>query len=126
VWVRVQQDNTGTDYDYVSDGSFSIAAAPLQGDYNGNGKVDAADYTTWRDTLGQMGAGLAADGSDNESVDEADYQLWLDHFGEAAGSGSTGLDAGAVPEPAGGILLLTGLLILSRPRYRRRLTKTAD
>ena len=35
------------------------------GDYNQNGFVDAADYVVWRDTLGQMGAGLAADGNNN-------------------------------------------------------------
>jgi hypothetical protein len=33
------------------------------GDYNGNGVVDAADYTIWRETLEQTGAGLAADGN---------------------------------------------------------------
>ena len=36
----------------------STATPPptLTGDYNGDGVVDAADYTIWRDTLGQMGA----------------------------------------------------------------------
>ena len=34
----------------------------LDGDYNANGVVDAADYTVWRDSLGQTGMGLAADG----------------------------------------------------------------
>ena len=29
--------------------------AGLSGDYNGNGIVDAADYTIWHDTLGQTG-----------------------------------------------------------------------
>ena len=27
----------------------------IVGDYNHNGIVDAADYTVWRDTLGQTG-----------------------------------------------------------------------
>ena len=34
-------------------------------DYNGNGKIDAADYNVWRDTLGLPGTGLAADGNAN-------------------------------------------------------------
>ena len=43
--------------------TISSAVPPtLTGDYNGNGVVDAADYTIWRDTLGQMGADLPADG----------------------------------------------------------------
>ena len=31
---------------------YDVAVPPLSGDYNGNGVVDAADYTVWRDTLG--------------------------------------------------------------------------
>ena len=31
---------------------YDAAVPPLSGDYNGNGVVDAADYTVWRDTLG--------------------------------------------------------------------------
>ena len=30
----------------------NVQSAPLLGDYNQNGVVDAADYTVWRDTLG--------------------------------------------------------------------------
>jgi hypothetical protein len=56
-------------------------------DYNGNGVVDAADYTTWRDTLGQMvEAGTGADGTGaggepDGVVDQLDYQFWKDRFG---------------------------------------------
>src|SRR5262249_1443813 len=39
-------------------GLLSVVAAPLPGDFNHNGAVDAADYAVWRDTLGQSGAGL--------------------------------------------------------------------
>ena len=38
------------------------------GDYNGDGKVDAADYTVWRDTLGST-TDLRADGNGNGSID---------------------------------------------------------
>jgi hypothetical protein len=40
-------------------GALSVISTVLAGDYNHNGIVDAADYTVWRDTLGQTGAGLA-------------------------------------------------------------------
>ena len=41
----------------------------LSGDYNGNGIVDAADYTAWRDTLGQtVPNGNGADGDGNGFV----------------------------------------------------------
>ena len=64
----------------------------LPGDYNDDGKVDAADYTIWRDTYGATGIGLPADGSGNGTVSESDYQTWLDNFS------STGAST-AVPEP---------------------------
>ena len=58
----------------------------LSGDYNGDGIVDAADYTVWRDSVGQTGANLAADGTGPSGtpdgvVDDLDYQFWVDHFG---------------------------------------------
>jgi hypothetical protein len=102
-------------------------------DYNGNGIVDAADYTVWRDTLGQMGIGLAADGNRNGTVDQPDYDFWKANFGlliPGAGSAAneasravlgpdSAISAVSVPEPALGTLLLgaTGVLLLRR-RFR--------
>ena len=54
-YVRVWQRQTG-----------------LSGDYNGDQRVDAADYVVWRESAGQSGIGLAADGSGNGTVDETD------------------------------------------------------
>ena len=68
------------------------------GDYNQNGVVDAADYTVWRDTLGQSGESLAADGNSNGSVEAADYVVWKSHFGETVGD--IGGGSSAVPEPS--------------------------
>lgn len=119
-WVRVRQENNvDQDYEDVSNGSFSITAAPPQGDYNGSGTVDAADYTVWRDSLGQQGAGLAADGSGNGRVDAADYSLWKSNFGDTAGAGSAGLAATAVPEPAVSLLFVAAVASLSWRRVIR-------
>ena len=54
-----------------------------QGDYNNNGFVDAADYTVWRDTLGQevLNPGDAADGDESGEIDAGDYDFWKDRFG---------------------------------------------
>ena len=70
-------------------GSTLLVATDLAGDYNGNGEVDAADYVTWRYTLGQhVTAGQAADGDGDGVVDQADFNVWRSHFGQQAGPGS--------------------------------------
>lgn len=82
-------------------------AAPVVGDYNGNGKVDVADYTEWRDTLNaNVTPGTGADGSDNGVVDQADYNIWKSNFG----NGGPGAAAVTVPEPATAILLFSAIL----------------
>jgi hypothetical protein len=73
----------------------SVVSTALAGDYNADGKVDAADYVVWRKT----------DGS------QAGYDLWRTNFGRTAGSGSgasSGL--GAVPEPATWTFILLGAM----------------
>jgi hypothetical protein len=73
--------------------------------------VDAADYSLWRDSLGQFGGGLAADGNGNGQIDEADYGVWKSNYGTSLG-GSGGIAAPAVtgvPEPSGGALLLMAI-----------------
>jgi T5SS/PEP-CTERM-associated repeat protein len=81
----------------------------VPGDFNGNGVVDAADYTVWRDSLGRTGTGLPADADKNGTVDAADYSVWKTNFGHTAsgsgaGAGSHGSALGAVPEPTTGVL----------------------
>lgn len=47
------------------------------GDYNKNGRVDAADFVEWRNTEGQAVArGAGADANGNQTVDAADYNIW--------------------------------------------------
>ncbi|MCO6044729.1 hypothetical protein NG895_12500 [Aeoliella sp. ICT_H6.2] len=77
----------------------STSAPP--GDFNGDGLVDIADYTTWRNNLGGPDDALAAGSADSgsEVVDIGDYELWTNNFGGvAAATAESGLHA--VPEPA--------------------------
>jgi Dockerin type I domain len=79
--------------------NFSVAGVST-GDYNGNGRVDAADYVLWRKTLNQSGPGLAADGNRNGFVDQADFTFWRARFGTVVASAVGVANGTAVPEPA--------------------------
>lgn len=88
----------------------------LPGDYNHNGTVDAADYTLWRDQLGDAVThrGYGADGNLSGSVDSQDYQTWQNHFGDLLISTSItfGATASEIPEPDAAILFLFSFAIL--------------
>lgn len=80
-------------------------AEAIVGDYNGNGVVDAADYTKWRDTLNaNVPNGTGADGSNNGLIDQADYDIWRTNFGDGAPGA-----ASLVPEPTAFVLFMTAL-----------------
>jgi Matrixin len=121
---------TSLDAAGLTDIGWSVIEPGEPGDYNGNGIVDSADYTVWRDTLGQSGAGLAADGTGpggvpDGVVDQLDYDFWKANFGNTlGGSGSGAASAAAspfqelVPEPAS-LLLLAAAALAFAPRRRR-------
>ena len=71
----------------------------VAGDYNKDGKVDAADYTIWRDHLGQSFQLENEGGISPGAVDAADYTFWKSRFGATTGSGGGSLVAATVPEP---------------------------
>ncbi len=88
----------------------ALVVAPLLGDYNGDLTVDAADYTVYRDTLGDsVTVGEGADGNENGVIDPGDYVIWVNNYG------SSGLAASAtsVPEPASLLALVTGIALLA-------------
>lgn len=88
----------------------------LDGDYNNDGAVDAADYTVWRDNLGGNSSALNGNGTGAATVVQADYDHWKTNFGSTAFGG--GIAAAGVPEPA---TLTLGLLALGLAgRLRRR------
>lgn len=95
-----QQDGVWRVLSGGPNGSFDFSflqAVDLEGDYNGDGTVNAADYTVWRDTLGQSGDGLSADGNRDKVVNELDYSIWKANFGKVAQGGAS---SHAVPEPS--------------------------
>jgi hypothetical protein len=92
-------------------------SALTPGDYNGDGFVDAADYSIWRDTLGSHNP--AADGNVNGMIDPGDFDIWKLHFGAHPGSGAN--SNSAVPEPSSMLLLVVGLLLFIPARFSRTL-----
>lgn len=75
------------------------------GDYDLDGEVEADDRLVWVDAFGSTTL-LAADGSGNGTVDAADYTLWRDHLGDLATLLTTadtdvrfGVDTGGGAEP---------------------------
>lgn len=99
----------------------------LAGDYNKNGRVDAADYIVWRNSLTQTGSGLPADGNNSGTVDTADYTLWRSNFGKTSGSGALVDDAslltggiGSVPEPNSILCVLIAMTVLAGKRRSPR------
>ena len=106
-----------------SGASFTVVAPNPPGDYNGDGQVNASDYTKWRETFGStVTASSGADGNGNGTIDAADYVLWrkLVTSGSGAEIGS-GLNQSAspVPEPAA-IALFTLAVFGIRSRVRRK------
>jgi hypothetical protein len=80
----------------------------LPGDFNGDGKVDAADYVVWR--KGQQGG----------TFDQDDYNAWRMNFGAPAGAGNGSLAGAAVPEPATLIQLVAAVAAFFASAGRRR------
>lgn len=78
----------------------------LSGDFNGDGVVDAADYSVWRDNLGETEDGSVLSGNGNGGlVDATDYALWRSSFGNPALASSSATQA---PEPTSILLVLSG------------------
>ncbi|MEX2091931.1 MAG: LamG-like jellyroll fold domain-containing protein, partial [Pirellulales bacterium] len=74
----------------------------IVGDYNQDGIVDAADYTVWRNSMGQeVSAYHGADGNGSGDVDAGDYQVWKSNFGSTAESFAVNLNWSAVAGATG-------------------------
>lgn len=103
--------------------NYPLNAGLLPGDFSGDGYIDAADYTVWRDSLGQSGLGLLADADGSGSVDSIDFDWWVAKYGSAPGK-SSGVfysnplaSSFATPEPTTAVLvILTGTMAIALRR----------
>jgi hypothetical protein len=93
----------GTTSANFDDLTFSTTSG-LSGDFNNDGRVDAADYVVWRQGLGS-------------SFTQSDYDVWRANFGQPSGSGSGALANAAIPEPASVLLLPMGVLAICFRRH---------
>lgn len=80
----------------------------LQGDFNGDGVVDAGDYSVWRDGLGT-------------AYTAGDYAVWRENYGAVAGARAASVTA---PEPGALALLVaaTTATLMRRRAGARRIT----
>jgi hypothetical protein len=90
-----------------------IAPSSLPGDFNGDGIVDALDYTVWRNNLGDPDESDLNWSGDGGDVSASDYDLWKSNYGRSL-SGNGGIaDSLAAPEPVATYLLAAGASILN-------------
>jgi hypothetical protein len=101
-------DQRGEPFSRVTSGRIDIGAVERQpippavfGDYNGDGFVNAADYTVYRNMSGQIGL-MPYDGADGDGdgmITRADYDVWKEHYGETVPTvGSAAVAGHALPE----------------------------
>jgi hypothetical protein len=85
----------------ISSVAWIASVDAVEGDYDGNGFVEEADFEKFRGDFGKLVAkGSGADGNGNGIIDSADYTIWRDIidppiFEIGGGSGSA-----VVPEPS--------------------------
>jgi DNA-binding beta-propeller fold protein YncE len=83
--------------------------APVPGDYNRNGTVDAADYLVWRDKVFRPGILPNQIGGGNPFfIDLEDYRYWAANFGRTAASDA--FVETLVPEPSSMLILVIGAI----------------
>jgi hypothetical protein len=92
----------------------------VNGDYNGNGMVDVADYVVWRDSFGETvwWYGAGADGDQSGTIDQGDYDFWKARFGNMI-SPEVPPASLAAPEPTAWLLAAVMSLIVGATESRR-------
>jgi hypothetical protein len=82
------------------------------GDFNGDGRTDAADYVVWRNHNGEsVPIGSHVDGNHDGRIDDGDYELWREKYGWHRSTRGS-----AVPEPATiGLLAMLASAMIALP-----------
>ena len=102
-----------------------VAPPRTHGDYNGDGVINAIDYTSWRDHFGSE-IEVTADGDDNGIIDGDDYHVWRDGFVVPPGGAAGLAAANQVPEPAtAGLVVLAAMFAAGAWGRHRQFLVTA-
>jgi beta-xylosidase len=91
--------------------------APIPGDYNNDGTVNAADYVLYRNLSETESLLPNRNPALNGPIGQDDYDFWLANFGNSFAN-AAGLGTAAVPEPASGALVLLVVVGMSGFRWR--------
>jgi autotransporter-associated beta strand protein len=115
--------SSGADHEsalITGSGRLNVTTLPvvgLPGDFNSDGKVDAADYATWR----KNDAANATLPNDNGvGTQAARYSLWRGNFGNGAPGSGSSLSGSAVPEPTTMVLLISIVPLIAGGRHARK------
>ncbi|HYO26570.1 MAG TPA: hypothetical protein VEQ85_16635, partial [Lacipirellulaceae bacterium] len=94
--------------------------AVLNADFNNDGAVTGADLITWRSGYGATTGAtrLTGDADSDGDVDGSDFSVWQRTLGFTNPAALASV--GAVPEPAGAILLLAAMVAAAPVAHRRR------
>ncbi len=89
--AHYQTSIIGTSAVFMLGGSVDYSVA--NGDYNHDHTVNAADYTVWRNALGQTGlvAYSGADGNGDGMITRLDFDVWKLHYGQTVPAGGAAL-----------------------------------
>src|SRR4029079_13967508 len=106
--------------------AFIIPAAPVPGDFDADHVVTINDYNTWKLAYGTtVTAFSGADGNGDGMVNAADYTVWRNHMPIAGMGQASNVDEAqfgetlAVPEPTALVLMLPAFMLLRRRRLRQ-------
>ena len=93
------------DYSTLGQIKMTINSLGTPGDYNGDTKINVADYVTWRKNPGGNG-------------NDPGYVTWRENFNTSQSAGA-GLSGAAVPEPATWMLALMVMVLPFRRANRK-------
>ena len=105
-----------------------IEVIGIQGDYNANGAIDAADYVVWRKSAGTTN--VLPNDTLGGTIGAPQYNLWRARFGQtssasASGNGNDSTDlTAAVPEPSVAVQLSVLTVALAISTWHRRIRAT--